>query len=75
MVEEIEDDEVAYLNLYSRNSQNNLLIMKNFIKKTLVNNKFYKLNIQLKENQIIVKINELSLTVNIDFKYNFMAEY
>ncbi len=68
--EDIEDDEVAYLNLYSRNSQNNLLIMKNFIKKTLINNKFYKLNIQLKENLIIVKINELSLIVNIDFKYN-----
>ena len=29
-----------------------------------------KLNIQLKESLIIVKINELSLTVNIDFKYN-----
>jgi hypothetical protein len=44
-------------------------MMKNFIKKSLINNKFYKLNIQLKDNQIIFKIDELSLSVNIDYKY------
>ena len=61
----------AYLNFYSKNTQNNLLMIKNFIKKSLINNKFYKLNIQLKDNsQIVVKINELSLSVNIDYKYS-----
>lgn len=61
----------GYLNLNAKNAQNNLLNIKNFIKKPLINKKFYKLNLIIKPDAslLIIKLNELNLNLRIEFKY------
>ena len=64
------ESEEAHLNVRLNNTQSNFVNLKNFIRKSLISNKFYKLTVQIKDNQISFKIDELNLRVNLDYAFN-----